>query len=64
MYNDYVENEEKAYDFFSNFIDKILEEEQMDIECDNESVLLTILKTNGLDIRDKISGVMGKLTMS
>ena len=63
MYKDFAKHEEKAYDIVLKIINKTVKEEQMDIECDNESVLLTILKTNGLDMRDKISGVMGKLTM-
>lgn len=30
-------------------------------DMENESILVKILKTEGLDIRDKISGVIGKL---
>jgi len=33
-------------------------------DMENESILVKILKTEGLDIRDKISGVIGKLSQT
>jgi hypothetical protein len=38
-----------------------MEKEQKESEGDVPSLLQTILKTEGLDIREKISGVIGKL---
>ena len=64
MYNDFAKNEEKAYEIVLKIINKTVEETQMDIKCDNESVLLTILRTDKLDMCDKISGVMGRLKIS
>jgi hypothetical protein len=57
-----VKNEEIAYDIVYDLIQKAKEDnEQMAMDCDKASVLSTILKTEGLDEREKISGVIGEI---
>lgn len=50
------------YDSILKIINTILSQQDAD-ESNNSSVLLTILKTEGLDERDKISGAIGKLLL-
>lgn len=51
------------YDSILKIINTILSQQHTD-ELNNSSVLLTILETEGLDERDKISGVIGELAWS
>lgn len=61
-YRDYVKNEEKIYDIIMNLIKITLSDNEFMAE-DKEfsSVLLMVLKAEGLDIRDKISGIIGEM---
>lgn len=62
LYKEFVENEEKAYDIIYEIIAKALNDNEMMAEdSDNLSILSTILRSNGLDDRDKISGIIGEL---
>lgn len=54
-----MENEEKIYEIVLEIINKTLTNGDA-VGLDDESLLMTILKTEGLDIRDKVSGVIGK----
>lgn len=62
LYKKFVENEEKAYDIIYEIIAKALKDNEMMAEdSDNLSILSTILRTSGLDDRDKISGIIGEI---
>lgn len=62
LYKDYVKNEEKSYDIVYDIVAKAMKDNEfMAEDSDNLSVLSTILKSNGLDHRDKISGIIGKI---
>lgn len=51
------------YDSILKIVNTILSQHDAD-EPNNSSVLLTILKTEGLDERDKISGAIGEFAWS
>lgn len=62
LYRDYVENEEKSYDIVYDIVAKAMKDNEfMAEDSENLSVLSTILKANGLDHRDKISGIIGEI---
>lgn len=62
MYKSYVESEERVYDIVSAIINETIKDESiMNEESDRASVISTILKTEGLDMRDKICGTIGEL---
>lgn len=62
MYKNYAKNESIMYEIVLKMITETLnDKEVMAVDEDKASILLTILRTEGLDIRDKISGVIGKL---
>lgn len=62
LYKDYVKNEEKSYDIVYDIVAKAMKDNEfMAEDSDNLSVLSTILKSNGLDHRDKISGIIGEI---
>jgi len=52
-YKNFVENEERMYKIVLEIVEKIRREDH-----DKASILMTILNTEGLDDRDKISGVI------
>jgi hypothetical protein len=62
-YRNFVRDEEFAYEVVLKIINETMaiEKEQKENERDVPSLLQTILKTEGLDIREKISGVIGEL---
>ena len=61
IYKEYAENEEKIYNIILEIIKNTIQNNEfMAQDKENESILVKILKTEGLDIRDKISGVIGK----
>lgn len=65
IYKNYVKSEELVYDTVMEIINETMKDETaMGTENERESLLLTILKTEGLDMRDKISGTIGKTTWS
>lgn len=60
-----MKNEELVYDIISEIISKtIKDEEAMGSENDKPSLLLTILKTERLDMREKISGTIGEFNVN
>jgi ecdysone 20-monooxygenase len=60
LYDDYVATEDKLYDVVMKVIKETLHDSEfMALDRDNMSILAMILKTEGLDMRDKISGVIG-----
>lgn len=60
IYREYAKNEEKIYNIIVEIIKKTLKNNEfMAQDKENESILVKILKTDGLDDRDKISGVIG-----
>jgi hypothetical protein len=62
IYNEYVENEEKVYNIVMNIIKRTLQDNELMAEDrDNTSILMMVLKAEGLDVRDKISGIIGEL---
>lgn len=61
MYRNYVKNEEIMYNIVLKMISATInDEEMMALDDEKASILLTILRTEGLDIRDKVSGVIGE----
>lgn len=62
IYRNFVRYEEKAYDIVYEIISKTLKEnEYMAEDNENMTILSRILKSEGLDDRDKISGIIGKI---
>lgn len=60
LYRDFVENEEKIYDIIYDIVTASLKDiELMAEDGGNQSILSTIIKLDGLDQRDKISGIIG-----
>lgn len=57
-YKTFVENEERSYNIVLDIINETLKDEKAMQE--GNSLFLTVLRTEGLDIRDKIVGVIGK----
>lgn len=57
-----MKNEELAYEIVLNIINETMSIEKDQMECDTEapSLLKTILNTEPLDIREKISAVIGE----
>ncbi|KAL7032893.1 hypothetical protein ACKWTF_007423 [Chironomus riparius] len=63
IYKEYAANEEKIYNIILEIIKNTIQNNEfMAQDKENESILVKILKTEGLDIRDKISGVIDFLT--
>lgn len=61
MYSNYVKNEDIMYKIVLKMISATVSDaETMAIDDEKASILLAILRTEGLDIRDKISGVIGE----
>ena len=60
-YKNFVKNEELMYKIVLDIINKARQEDRISLpDADKESVLMTILNTEGLDDRDKIIGVIGE----
>lgn len=63
LYTNYVRNEELSYEIIHELIKKALRDDQLNqVDEENSSLLIKILKTEGLDMKDKISGVIGKIS--
>lgn len=61
MYRNYVKNEDIMYKIVLKMISATInDKEMMALDDEKASILLTILRTEGLDIRDKVSGVIGE----
>lgn len=60
-YKTFAESEELIYDIISEIIEKILIEDEGNArDCDSTSILENVIKADGLDIRDKICGIVGE----
>ncbi|KAG5682159.1 hypothetical protein PVAND_011531 [Polypedilum vanderplanki] len=65
LYSKYIEYEDKIYDIITGIINETLHDHEfMALDSDNMSILAMILKADGLDMKDKISGVIDFLTAS
>lgn len=64
LYTNYVRNEEISYEIIHELIKNALKDDQLNQVDEDASLLIKILKTEGLDMKDKISGVIGELTAS
>lgn len=63
-YKTFVHDEELMYDTILKIIKKTLDEDKTDMihtGIYKDSILYTIMRTQGLDLRDKVSGVIGEL---
>jgi hypothetical protein len=64
LYRDYAKNEDRLYEILVNIIKKTLQEDELTAETsENSSILKIILKTEGLDIRDKVGAIIGELSI-
>lgn len=64
-YKTFAESEKLIYDVISEIIDKILiEDKEKANDTEITSILEKVINTEGLDMKDKICGIVGELIFS